>query len=235
MTNWLAILLLLLAATALLMRGEASLIWGLDTEEFAALAAGLGLVLLILPAAFGGYRGRVSAALRDVLSWSAIGLVLMAGYSYRFEIGEVAYRIAGEFTTPGAPVAVDQGSGSERAVRVRRRGDGHFVANVVVNGAGVPMLIDTGASTVVLRQVDAKKLGIDTGRLKYTVPVQTANGLTYAAHARLREVSIGAIQLTNIDALVAQPGAMKESLLGMTFLSRLRSYEFSGEFLTFRN
>jgi aspartyl protease family protein len=88
---------------------------------------------------------------------------------------------------------------------------------------------------VVLRQSDARLLGVDTRNLRYTVPVQTANGLAYAAHARLREVSIGSITLRNVDALVAQPGALKESLLGMSFLSRLRSYEFAGEFLTFRN
>jgi aspartyl protease family protein len=97
------------------------------------------------------------------------------------------------------------------------------------------MLVDTGASTVVLKQADARKLGIDTSRLRYTVPVQTANGIAYAAHVRLRTAAVGPISVQNIDALVAQPGVLKESLLGMTFLSRLRSYEFAGNFLTFRN
>ena len=72
-------------------------------------------------------------------------------------------------------------------------------------------------------------------RLRFSVPVQTANGLAYAAPVRLAVVNIGNITLSNVEALVAQPGVLKESLLGMSFLSRLRSYEFSGQYLTFRN
>jgi aspartyl protease family protein len=66
------------------------------------------------------------------------------------------------------------------------------------------------------------------------VPVQTANGLAYAAAVRLNQVAIGSIVLDGVDALVARPGALKESLLGISFLRRLRSYEFSGDFLTLR-
>jgi aspartyl protease family protein len=96
------------------------------------------------------------------------------------------------------------------------------------------LLVDTGASTVVLREADAMRLGVDTRRLNYSVPVQTANGVTYAAHVRLTSIAVGSIQIQGVDALVAKPGALRENLLGMTFLSRLRSYEFSGEFLTLR-
>ena len=67
------------------------------------------------------------------------------------------------------------------------------------------------------------------------MPVQTANGTTYAAHVRLRNLTLGPINLTDVDALVAKPGALKENLLGMSFLSRLRSYEFSGDYLTLRS
>lgn len=204
-------------------------------QELAALAGTLALLVIVLPAVFGGYKGRMGGAIRDLMSWTAIGLMLVAGYSYRDELGRIAFRIAGELSPPGSTLGVEQRQAGERAVRIRRRGDGHFVARVSVNGASVAMLVDTGASTVVLRQTDARSLGVDTRRLRYTVPVQTANGLAYAAHARLREVSIGSILLHNVDALVAQPGALKESLLGMSFLSRLRSYEFAGDFVTFRN
>lgn len=206
-----------------------------DLGELGALAAGLILAAILIPAVFGSYRGRAGSALRDLLSWVVIGVVLLAGYSYREELGRIAFRIAGELSPPGASIGVEQGQAGERAVRIRKRGDGHFVARVSVDGASVTMLVDTGASAVVLRQADARLLGVDTRSLRYTVPVQTANGLAYAAHARLREVSVGSITMRNVDALVAQPGVLKESLLGMSFLSRLRSYEFAGEFLTFKN
>ena len=215
--------------------GEEAGGWSADMGELGALAAAVALLVVVLPGLFGSYRGRVGGAVRDLLSWAAIGMMLIAGYSYRDELGRIAFRIAGELSPPGATVSVEQKQAGEHAVRIRKRGDGHFVARVAVDGAAVSMLVDTGASTVVLRQSDARLLGVDTRNLRYTVPVQTANGLAYAAHARLSEVAIGSITLRNVDALVAQPGALKESLLGMSFLSRLRSYEFAGEFLTFRN
>ncbi|MGB6194907.1 MAG: TIGR02281 family clan AA aspartic protease, partial [Methyloceanibacter sp.] len=66
------------------------------------------------------------------------------------------------------------------------------------------------------------------------VPVMTANGRTVAARVRLDSVAIGPLQREDVDALVAEPKALTESLLGMSFLGRLRSYEFSGDFLTLR-
>lgn len=215
--------------------GENGAALAIDQQDLGALAATLGLLLLVVPAVVGAYRGRMAGAVRDLASWTAIGVVLVGGYSYRDELGRIAYRLAGEFSPPGSSLGVEQRQAGESAVKIRRRGDGHFVARVTVNGASATMLVDTGASTVVLSQSDAKLLGVDTRRLKYSVPVQTANGLAYAAHARLPSVAVGSISLANVDALVAQPGVLRESLLGMTFLSRLRSYEFAGEFLTFRN
>jgi aspartyl protease family protein len=96
------------------------------------------------------------------------------------------------------------------------------------------MLVDTGASTVVLRPEDGQRLGFDVDDLRYSVPVQTANGTTYAASVRLRSLSVGKIKLNDVDALVAKRGTLRENLLGMSFLNRLNSYEFSGEYLTLR-
>jgi len=87
---------------------------------------------------------------------------------------------------------------------------------------------------VVLRTADAERAGIDVSNLAYTTPVNTANGVTYAAPVRLRSVAVGDIVLHDIEALVSKPGKLNESLLGMSFLRRLRSYEFSGDFLTLR-
>jgi aspartyl protease family protein len=112
--------------------------------------------------------------------------------------------------------------------------DGHFVASVQVNGKSVSMIVDTGASQIVLRPQDAEKAGIDTSKLNYTVPVSTANGRSMTARIRLDNVTIGPLDRQKVEALVAQPGALTQSLLGMSFLSRLRSYEFSGDFLTLR-
>ena len=245
MSVWLALILLTIAAIAYLgnadadlirgLRTDGELLWGLDSQEIAVLATGLAFALLIVPGLFGAYRGRWGSAFRDVLGWSAVAMVMATGYNYREELGQIAFRIAGEYGPSSSNAQPEPPLSGERSHRIRRRSDGHFTASVSVNGASVPMLVDTGASTVVLRQADAKKLGVDTANLRYTVPVQTANGVAYAAQVRLRNVTVGPIVLNGVDALVAQPGVLRESLLGMTFLSRLRSYEFSGQYLTFRN
>lgn len=234
MSTWVALLFLALAGLALLV-GEQETVLGLEPREFAALAGFVGMILIIVPTLFRSYGGRAGAVVRDLFTWVVIATVLLAGYSYRDTISQIGYRIAGELAPPGSVVGVEQSATGERAVRIRRRSDGHFVARVDVNGGGVPMLVDTGASTVVLRLPDAKKLGIDTAQLRFNVPVQTANGVAYAAHTRLAKVAIGPITVAGVDALVAQPNALKESLLGMSFLSRLKSYQFAGDSLTFKN
>jgi aspartyl protease family protein len=234
MSIWIALILLGLAAIALIV-GDGERILDLEPREFAAIAGSVGLFLLIVPGLLRSYSGRAATAVRDLMTWIAIGFVLLGAYSYRDALGQFAYRIAGELAPPGTVVSVDQSASGERSVRIRRRSDGHFIASVGVNGTSVSMLVDTGASTVVLRDQDARRLSIDLKQLRYTVPVQTANGLAYAAHVRLRSVAIGPITISGVDALVAQPNVLKESLLGMTFLSRLRSYEFAGDSLTFRN
>lgn len=182
-----------------------------------------------------GHGGRLGQTLRYLMIWIGIFLAVVAAYAYRGELTAVAYRVVGELVPPGHTVAVETADTGERTVRVRRRPDGHFMARVEVNGSPVTMLVDTGASTVVLRPADAERAGIELERLTYSVPVQTANGTAYAAPVRLRSITIGGIEMRDVETLVSKPGNLKESLLGMTFLKRLRSYEFSGDFLTLRS
>ena len=120
------------------------------------------------------------------------------------------------------------------SVLIRKSADGKFIANGQINGAPADLLIDTGASTVMIRHSDAEKAGIDTASLSFTTPVQTANGTVYAASVRLRAITIGALRVDDVEALVAQPGNLNENLLSISFLRRLASYDVSGEFLTLR-
>lgn len=235
MAGWVALILAVTLGVALLYRGSDASIAGLEPGEYIGIALAVGLCSVYLLSIFGSYRGRGRQALRDMLSWTALAVALVIGYSFRDEFTHLYYRLAGELAPPGSALTTTEPvTSGERAVRIRRRSDGHFAANTTVNGVRLSMMIDTGASTVVLRQADAKAAGIDLRSLSYSIPVSTANGQTFAARVRLKSMSIGSIQIDNVDALVAKPGALRESLLGMTFLSRLRSYEFSGEFLTLR-
>lgn len=234
MVLWIVLLLGALVAVFLALSGQPEVLASLadvDTAGWVAAAAlSLYAVYLLL-----GHGGRLGEAVRHIAVWLAIFMALIVGYAYRDEVSMVVNRVAGDLLPPGSGIAVETGVPGERAVRIRRRGDGHFVASSSVNGQTVRMLVDTGASTVVLRPADAEKVGIDAGTLSYSVAVNTANGMTYAAPVRLRSLAIGPVEIRDVDALVAKPGTLKESLLGMSFLRRLRSFDFSGEFLTLRS
>ncbi len=234
MKLWLLVGFVVLAALFLVLRNDISFLSDMGTLEIVIVAGGVLLILAYIAMLFAGERDKPMQAIRYLLIWVAIGLALIAGYSYREEISEVASRVAGELSPAGATIAVSTTEDGERAVRVRRRMDGHFVVRANVNGQAMTLLVDTGATTVVLRPADAERVGIDTSNLNYTVPVRTANGTTYAAPARLRSLAVGPLEVTDVNALVAPAGSLNENLLGMSFLRRLRSYEFSKDYLTLR-
>jgi aspartyl protease family protein len=235
MGAWIALTLLVIAGLALLLRADAGSIAGFDPSDFAIAVAGAALLIFLVSSLAGSYRGRAGQAVRDLLAWSGMALLLVAGYSFREELFTFGHRVIYELLPPGSVLRTETQIEGEHSVRIRRRPDGHFIAKTRANGVVLTMLIDTGASTVVLKPADAQRIGIDTEKLKYSVPVQTANGTTYAAHARVRTLALGPITLNDVDALIAKPNALKENLLGMSFLSRLRSYEFTGDMLTLRS
>ena len=198
-------------------------------------AAVLGTFAIFLAISIAGdYRGRWGSAFKHAAIWIGLGIALVGGYAYRDDMKIVTSRIAGEILPPGQAVTVESDVAGERAVRLRKRPDGHFVARASVQGNALGFLVDTGASTVVLTATDAATAGVDVNALSYNVAVETANGTAYVAPVRLRSIAIGPIEVLDVEAMVAKPGSLKENLLGMSFLKRLRSYEVSGEFLTLR-
>lgn len=199
------------------------------------LAVFLGLFLLLaLPGLLSTYRGRAGTGATHAAIWLAIALLAVTGYAYRDAFESVAARVSAELVPAGRAVNLP-GETGERAVRIRRSSRGPFIARTAVNGTELAMLVDTGASSVVLKSADAAQAGIDLSRLKFTIAVDTANGATFCAPVRLRSIAVGGIVFEGVEALVARPGDLKESLLGMSFLRRLRSYDFSGDFLTLRS
>ncbi len=235
MGAWISLLLLVIAALVLLLRADTGMIAGFEPSDFAILLAGVALVIFIGSSLAGSYRGRPGQAVRDLLSWVLVTAVLVGGYSFREELLGLGHRVAGELLPPGTALRGEPQVVGERAVQIRKRPDGHFMVKTEANGISLSMLVDTGASTVVLKPADAQRLGIDVDKLRYAVPVQTANGTTYAASVRLRNLAVGNIVLDDVEALVAKQGALKDNLLGMSFLSRLRSYEFTRDYLTLRS
>jgi len=192
---------------------------GLLLKIAVAVCAG-GLVLVL-------FRDRLSQVLEAMLFWALIGLLLVVGYTYRFELRDASDRVMAELV-PGHVAS------HGRDVEVVRGRGGDFALAAQVNGARVPMVLDTGASSVVLTQEAAKAAGLPIEVLDYSVDVDTANGRTRAAPITLDRLAVGSVTERAVPALVVQRGQLKNNLLGMSFLNRLESWEVHGDRLRMR-
>lgn len=136
-----------------------------------------------------------------------------------------------EAATPlsASPASNDQGSPGE----IKKADDGHYWAEGLVNGSHIRFLVDTGASAVALTPADAERLGFDPAKLAYDYKVKTAGGEARGAAVKLKDVIVAGVRLENVDALVIDKG-LDASLLGMTYLGRLASFEATRQSLVLK-
>lgn len=209
-------LLILAVAMGVLLAVPAQMtVLGLDHQTFAGAAMLAALLVSVVSWARPADIARILGA---TMVWAALLVGLTGVYAYRFQVSDIAGRITSELF-PSEPQI---GQGGE--VIINRRLNGEFAIAAKVNGAHVTFLFDTGASVVVLTAADAQRAGVSVRDLDYDVPVNTANGSAMAAEVRLDQIAVGPIVTRNVRALVARPGALDESLLGMSFLERLSGY-----------
>ena len=123
------------------------------------------------------------------------------------------------------------GAAAARAVQISRGQAGEFALHAKINGVTAPMVIDTGATSVVLTYETAKAVGLPLELLEYDVDVETAGGHTKAARLTLDRLAIGKLVERSVPALVVPHGQMKTNLLGMSFLDRLESWEVRADSL----
>jgi aspartyl protease family protein len=216
-----------LSLAALIASNNQDAITNLLSHDIGSLTLKLALVIFAVGLAFTLFRERLSQVLEPMAFWAVLGLLLVIGYSYRFELRDVGDRVIAELM-PGHV------AGRGRRVEIVRGHGGDFSVGAHINGASVPMVLDTGASSVVLTQAAAKAAGLPLEVLDYTVNVDTANGRTRAAPVTLDRLAVGGLTERAVPALVAQPGQLKNNLLGMTFLNRLESWEVRGDRLRMR-
>jgi aspartyl protease family protein len=221
---WVLLGVLVIAALVLLVRNEAGNVLGIPNHDFARLII-LVTIAVAIAAGFAS-RGQFGTAVRQALSWMIIFAVLMVGYTHRFELELMARRVMAEFV-PGSAILEQNGESGPEIVIVRGAG-GHFRVPTLINDAIIVMLVDTGASVVTLSYEDAVKSGIDVDALNFTVPVNTANGIATAAPVRIDTMRVGSIERKRVQALVARPGLLDSSLLGMSYLDTLDGIELSG-------
>lgn len=223
----LLILALVIAILVILANQGTGTVGPLSTRDFSSLAYRVGLLVFVAGMLVTLIRERFTQAITAAILWVAVGLLLVVGYSYRFELHQVADRVLAELA-PGHVIS------HGRTVAVARTEGGDFAVNAEINGARIAMVLDTGASSVVLTREDAKAAGLPIEVLNYTVNIDTANGRTRAAPVTLDRIAVGSLVEHSVDALVAQPGQLKTSLLGMSFLNRLQSWEVRGDRLLLR-
>jgi aspartyl protease family protein len=123
---------------------------------------------------------------------------------------------------------------STRAVQIARGKGGEFALRAKINGVSAPMVIDTGATSVVLTYETAQAAGLPLELLDYDVDVETAGGHAKAARLTLDRLAIGKLVERSVPALVVPHGQMKTNLLGMSFLDRLESWEVHADRLMLR-
>ncbi|MGV3634844.1 MAG: retropepsin-like aspartic protease family protein [Pseudorhodoplanes sp.] len=137
--------------------------------------------------------------------------------------------------TKAAAVAAPVQSGSGRTVSIGRDHRGHFQANGRVDGRSVSFMVDTGASVIALTEREAARLGIRPVRNDFTAQVRTANGVVKAAPVTLNSVDIGGLVVRDVQALVVPGNALGENLLGLSYLTRLKRFEYANNKLVLEN
>jgi len=225
---WALVIGAALALVVLVVRHDQDPIGRLSTDDLGALAYHVALAVFVGGAVLVLFRERLSAALEAALFWVVIGFVLVFAYTYRGELRGAGERMMAELMPGRAAQRTD------RTVEIVRGRGGDFQVAAQVNGTRIAMALDTGASAVVLTQEAARAAGLPLEMLSYTVQVDTANGRARAASVVLDRLVVGDIVERSVQALIAQPGQLRTSLLGMSFLNRLESWEVRGDKLMMR-
>lgn len=139
---------------------------------------------------------------------------------------------AAETTKPGVSLASAQpqtvGSAGVRSLVIPRDGRGHFQTDGRIDGQRIGFMVDTGASVVALNERSAAQIGVRPSRNAYTTVVSTANGKIKAARTQIAMIDIGGLIVRDVDAMVLPDEALSENLLGLSFLSKLKRFEFAG-------
>lgn len=229
---WIVMAVIGIGVVLLMVNNNAGRTFGMANDDFGRLiwlgtiGAVIGAGLLRSGNAFGGMG-------RSLGAWLLILIALVGGYQYRYELQDIASRVTAGLI-PGSPLMVGEEDG-RATVTLDKAANGHFEALVTINGAQIRAVVDTGATSTVLTSQDAMAAGFNPATLQYTIPVSTANGMAQAAGVRADELAIGGIARKNMPVMVAAPGMLEQSLLGMNFISSLSGFYMRGDRMILRD
>jgi len=130
-------------------------------------------------------------------------------------------------TTRKAPAVETVGQSGLRSLSIPPDARGHFQTEGRIDGQRIGFMVDTGASMIALNETSAARFGLRPSRADYNATVTTANGTIRAARTRLAMVDIGGLVVRDVDAMVLPDEALSENLLGLSFLSKLKRFEYA--------
>lgn len=166
-------------------------------------------------------------AARNLGIWLLIIVVLSAVYVFKDDAQNFASRLTAGLLPGRAAITVDA-EGRKTAV-LSMGSNGHYEVTATIGGVSVPMMVDTGATTIALSYEDAERIGLNPSSMNFAYEVMTANGPARTAYVTLPDIEVAGIRRTNVAAGVAERGKLGGSLLGMNFLSSLKSFTISGD------
>jgi aspartyl protease family protein len=163
--------------------------------------------------------------MRSVIVFAVLALgaaILVPRYAARLGTAPEPVALAVRPVVPASAATANS-----RSVIVPRDARGHFEVDARVEGRQLSFMIDTGASVIALTASDAARLGIHPAQREFVAEVKTANGTVRAAPTQLDMVEVGDLVVRDVAALVLPDEALSDNLLGLSFLSRLRRFEYA--------
>lgn len=148
-------------------------------------------------------------------------------------LGTVMAQMADKMTaTPAmaktaATTPQDTARAAIRSLSIPRDTRGHFQTEGRIDGQRIGFMVDTGASVIALNEKSAARFGLRPSRADYNATVTTANGTIKAARTRIPVVQVGELTVRDVDAMVLPDEALSENLLGLSFLSKLKRFEYA--------
>lgn len=180
----------------------------------------IGALVLVASALFSRRIG-FGEIVRNILLWVAIFAVFIVGFSYQREILTVWSRVSGEMTGANEQVVVGH------TLRIRQSADGHFWVDAKVNALPVRFLIDSGATTTAMTLRTAENAGVDISESPFPVVLTTANGSVEAQRGTIQSLQVGPMVAKDLAVVVAEEFG-DSNVIGMNFLSKLRSWRVEG-------
>ena len=175
----------------------------------------LVLMLMLVLSSLLASRLPLGKALKMALVWVAVFAGVFIIFAFRSDFSAFGQRIRAELT--GTPIA------SGETLRIPISDDGHFWVTAEINGRAVRLLVDSGASMTTIGRDTARAAGVTPG---YRVPVETANGTVDMARASADSFKLGPIRREGMTVFVNNSD--RANVLGMNFLSSLRSWRVEG-------